>query len=111
MKRFPNSLILISIFLFFLSSCESKIQELRSKSPDGTLEVIVKGNKTGIDPWKLDILQVKNGKPSSTIGSVAEFHAGDLTNENIIFKWAENQTCMIKLIEQDGVAREISVQF
>jgi hypothetical protein len=103
----------ITLF-FFLSmtsllfqSCDTKKQELRSKSPSGTTEILVSGTKQGLDPWILSIQIKKDGKSDTR---ETEMYSNEITNKNILFNWVDESTCSITLVEQDGTAREFPIQ-
>lgn len=106
MKTFK---FLIPIFItLFLISCSEKKQSIENLSPDKSISITIAGKKpNALDPWILDF-KIKAGEKSGSIST--EFHASDLTAENITFNWLEPNFCEVTLTEQDDVKRNFLVR-
>lgn len=110
MKFFRHSfLLLLLLTSMIFGSCESKTKQMKSLSPDGKAEIILHGNKSSMEPWKLQI-ELKHDGKSTKMGEV-EMYAGEISNENVLFIWNNDRQCTLKLVEQDDVTREIPVVF
>jgi len=109
MKLFQYPVYFLLFSVAIMTGCESRTQQLKSQSPDGKAEIIINGNKDGMDPWQLSLELIKEGK--STPAGQIQMYAGELTNENVIFTWETNKKCNLKLIEQDGATREFPIEF
>lgn len=96
----------IILLCLLLTGCEAKKAELRNESPDGKTQITVFGNKTFMEPWDLTI-EIKAGDKSNKLET--QLYADEITQENIIFSWQDNSTCVITLIAQDDSQRTIEL--
>lgn len=106
MKQIVLFFLLSTVCLFF-QGCDTKKQEVRSKSPLGSTEILVSGTKQGMDPWILSIQIKKDGKSDSR---ETEMYTNEITDKNVLFNWLDESNCSITLVEQDGTAREFPIQ-
>ena len=95
------------LITLLLSACSEKKQSIENLSPDKKITITIDGKKpNALDPWVLEF-KIKAGDKSGSIAT--EFHASDLTAENITFNWLESDFCEVTLTEQDDVKRRFLV--
>jgi hypothetical protein len=106
MKNFK--LLVPILIALFLAACGEKKQKIENTSPDKAIHILVEGMKpNALDPWRLDF-KIKAGEKAGSIAT--EFHASDITAENVKFNWLEVNYCQVTLIEQDGIERNFLVR-
>jgi hypothetical protein len=101
MKTFK--LFVAVLIALVISSCSEKKQTIKNESPDKNISIVVEGTKpNSLDPWTLHF-NIKSGDKTGSM--TTEFHASELTPENVNFNWLEPDHCELTLTEQDDVKR------
>jgi hypothetical protein len=93
--------------VFCLALSCGKKAEIQSTSPNGAANIQLLAEKpTFADPFKVNIL-IKSDSLSEKAG--IEIFAGDLTDENVTFRWTDDQHCTLEIEQQDGIKRSFAI--
>jgi hypothetical protein len=107
MKNF--SPILVAILFCALSACNGKTEaSISSTSQNGKVLVTISGKRSAaLDPFKTEIVvkayDFQEGKLQF------EIMAGDLNQENVKFKWMDDNHCIIVIEETDKQVRSFQL--
>ena len=93
-----------------LWSCgPTKTQEIVFESADKSNLIKVSGKRTtSLDPFQANIV-ISGFEQSDTL--VTEIYAKDLTKENVLIVWPDNNSCALTFVQQDDSKRTLNIRF
>jgi hypothetical protein len=109
MKKLTIYFLYTLCTIFMISCGANKTQELISESSDKSNNIKISGSRqTSMDPFQTSITYTGYGQTKTV---VTEVFAGDLTKENVLFSWSDNNNCSLTFIQQDDTKRTMNINF